>query len=164
MFLKRFYKPAADGETHVGYHKHTQAPLALDHVALIHTGTHAEQNFAPQMVEQGQREGWLKLDGKKLTLLVRPEPLVYTIKRGPGRYCLHCDVQLADDDRGVLARQHVSTKHPGERSPDPAVPAGYVKLNHYETVLEAAQHKRFKAKPGVPLTVQHVAAQLKKGA
>jgi hypothetical protein len=77
---------------------------------------------------------------------VVPEKLVYTIKRVPGRYCLHCNELIAGDDRGIMARAHIAANHPKAKSPDPAWPAGYAVVNAFECVLDAKQHKKFMGK------------------
>ncbi|MCI0517231.1 MAG: hypothetical protein L0Y45_05280, partial [Woeseiaceae bacterium] len=79
---------------------------------------------------------------------VHPEPLRYTIKRRPGRYCLHCGAALANDSKGDLARLHVAEKHAGVASPNPRVPAGYENLTYFECVLDAVQHEKYRVKSG----------------
>lgn len=105
MLLKRIYKPQAE--------KDPKVPV-LSHIELRHTGTHAEQNFSRRLVEAAVKEGWMKIEGDKLALLAKPENLVYTIKRTPGRY------------------------------DNPKAPAGYEVTNAYECVLDAAQHAKFR--------------------
>ncbi len=36
--------------------------------------------------------------------------------------------------------------HKGEASPDLTSPAGYVRINHFECVLDAGQHDKFRVK------------------
>lgn len=124
----------------------TVPPLA--HVELRHTGTTAGQNFSGGLVEAALREGWMTVSPGKITLHVQPEELVYSITRMPGRYCCHCAEKLPDDATGELARAHVGGLHAGVPSPDAQHPAGYCMLNHYECVLDATQHERWKAPRG----------------
>lgn len=129
MLLKRFYKD--DGE--------------LDYISLAHTGVQAEQNFSVGLVTQGLTEGWIDISGDTLILKAVPENLQYTIRRQPGRYCLHCGEKLVDDEGGQMARLHVATHHKGA----PAIsgnPAGYEKINHFECVLSDDQHERYRVK------------------
>jgi len=135
MLLKRIYAEAEDGK-----------PPRLDHVALVHTGTAADQKFTPRFMLRAGTEGWARIEGDILTLNVSPEPLAYTIRREPGCYCLHCGTRLEAGD--AVAREHVAAAHPGVRSPDPGNPAGYEITHAYECVLNAAQHEKFHAKPG----------------
>jgi hypothetical protein len=121
-------------------------PPPLDHVVVRHTGTAPEQKFSAQTVEIGTREGWLRVRDGRIVLDVKPEALVYTIRRAPGRYCLHCGEKLLDDEKGALARAHVAQEHPGLASPDPSNPAGYEALHAFECVLDAAQHEKFRAR------------------
>jgi hypothetical protein len=118
-------------------------------VWVEHTGARPEQNFSGGLIEAGVSEGWMSLTKGKLILHVKPEELVYTITRAPGRYCCHCGEKLPDDATGEMARAHLAEKHKQQKSPDPSNPAGYCMLNHYECVLEEALHEKYRAKrPG----------------
>ena len=119
-------------------------PPPLAFVELKHTGTTPDQNFSQDLIEHGMREGWVKFDQGKLLLDVKPEVLRYTVKRTPGRWCLHCGVSLIEDGTGALSRAHVKAEHDGVASPDPSVPAGYIKIHAYECVLDSTQHAKFK--------------------
>jgi hypothetical protein len=118
----------------------------LNYVSLAHTGVSPEQNFSTGLVTQGLQEGIMEIAGDTLVFHVFPEDLIYTIKRQPGRYCLHCGEKLSDDAGGELARLHVAQYHAGVESPDPSNPAGYEALNHFECVLDDAQHEKFQLK------------------
>ena len=130
MYLKRIYK---DGQ--------------LDYLSLAHTGTHPEQNFSIKLVTEYLSSGLMQMLGNDLTLHCYPEPLFYRINRRPGAYCLHCGAQLPIENRGALARLHVAEKHAGRPSPVPGEPAGYVVLNHFECVLDAGQHEKYRLRP-----------------
>jgi len=149
MLMKRIYKQTD--------------PPVLDHVAIFHTGTTPEQNFSAGLIDSGVLEGWISLGQGKLTLHVRPEALVYTLKKIPGRYCCHCQEKLPDDATGELARSHVQHAHQGATSPDPQSPAGYRMLNHYECVLDSTQHNKWKASQDSfsPGTLRHTRKLLK---
>jgi len=132
MLMKRIY--GSDGK--------------LDYVELRHTGTGEAQNFSRKLVEAGTAEGWILFEGGKLTLKVKPEALVYTVKRTPGYYCLHCNEKLVSDVLGTEARAHVAAKHAGaSASPDKAWPMGYLVTHAYECTLDPKQHEKFKALP-----------------
>lgn len=139
MRLKRIFKRDEEGNL-----------TELDRILVEHTGTHEAQNFSTGLVVEGLKQGWMEISKGKLILKTDPEDLKYTILREPGRYCLHCQAKLPDDEKGELAQIHVLAEHPGAASPDPSTPAGYIKINAYECTLDPKQHARFKAlKPGV---------------
>lgn len=146
MLLKRIYKMPDGWVKKTDEHGNCTNQPPLDYISVGHTGTHAEQNFSVNFVADGMAQGWLSISGDTLTLHAVPEDLHYRILRRPGRYCLHCAAQLPDDEKGLLARLHVSTEHPGIASPDPSNPAGYEKLNHFECVLDEKQHVRYRKK------------------
>jgi len=126
------------------YHRdNAEAKLELDNVKVIHSGWTPHQNFSSGLVDAGLREGWISLSKGKITLHTRPEELIYTIDRTPGRYCCHCDEKLPDDATGEMARSHVAAEHEGEKSPDPQNPSGYCMLNHYACTIAPELHKRW---------------------
>jgi hypothetical protein len=138
MRLKRVFKRDEEGKL-----------TELDHIEVEHTGTHEAQNFSTGLVASALREGWMELAKGKLILKAKPEDLKYTILREPGRYCLHCQEKLLDDEKGEMALIHVLSQHRGLQSPDPSNPAGYVKINAYECMLDVNQHAKYQAKkPG----------------
>ena len=91
----------------------------------------------------------MEMDGDTLTFHVYPEDLEYTVKRTPGRYCLHCGEKLTDDAGGEMARLHVVQFHAGTPSPSASNPSGYEAINYFECVLNDDQHEKFK-KQGHP--------------
>ena len=111
----------------------------IDHFTVVHTGTHAEQNFSTRMIERGVAEGWATVGEGKLTLKCDPEALVYAIKRGPGFYCCHCARRLEDASSSAA---HVAAEHEGKKSPDASNPAGYSRINQYECVLAPQLHAK----------------------
>src|SRR5688572_7623822 len=115
MLMKRIYTPTGE----------------LNYISLANTGVSAEQNFSTQLVTKFLQEGIMEIDGDTLIFHVYPEALKYTIKRTPGRWCLHCGEKLQDDTGGEMARLHVAMKHAGIPSPSPSDPSGYVALNHF---------------------------------
>jgi hypothetical protein len=120
-------------------------PPPLKHIEVKHTGFDREQNFSEDLIANAMREGWARFDGSLLVLDAKPEPLTYTVKRAPGRYCVHCAERLPDNDpSGEQSRAHVAERHAGVASPDPAWPAGYAVVHAYECVLNAEQHGRFR--------------------
>ncbi len=140
MLIKRIYKKP------VNENVECLNPPPLDYLSLANTGANPEQNFSIQRVTEGLSAGLMRIDGDVLTLDVHPEPLRYTILRHPGRYCLHCGEKLGDDQGGAMARLHVAEKHAGVPSPDANTPAGYVWLLHFECVLDAGQHEKYRVK------------------
>lgn len=113
----------------------------LDHIQVNHTGTHPEQTFSTQMVDQGMAEGWISVVKGELVLHAKPEDLHYAILNGPGFYCCHDGSKHAT---GKDAQNYTAKKFAGKPSPDANNPAGYRKLNGYELRLNAAQHAKFK--------------------
>jgi YgiT-type zinc finger domain-containing protein len=134
MLLKRIFTPSGE----------------LDYISLAHTGSSPEQNFSTQLVTGCLKDGIMEINGDALTFHVYPEGLRYTIKRTPGRYCVHCGEKLPDDTGGELARLHVAQEHAGVPSPDKNNPAGYEAIHYFECVLSSAQHKKYK-KQGHPV-------------
>lgn len=127
----------------------------LKNVVIIHTGTHAEQNFSGGLVDAAISEGWMTITKGKIILHAQRQDgvdvdLNYTINRMPGRYCCHCGEKLPDDATGELARAHVKERHIGP-SPDPENPAGYSMLNHYACTLDLKQHEWFRAATLTPM-------------
>jgi hypothetical protein len=132
-------------------------------VELRHTGIKPEQNFSVRLVSQGLAEGWLELGDGTITLHTDVAPLRYTVRRAPGYYCCHDGKRIPISDMAqqerlrtgigrlaaLEARAYLATQgFAGKPSPDAANPAGYQVLEHYECVLDAAQHAKWKAKPG----------------
>lgn len=126
MLLKRIYKPGTS---------------ELDYISVGHTGMNPEQNFSIDLINEGLERGLMSVVDSTLIFYAHPENLRYTIKREPGHYCLHCGLKLPSDEKGAQARLHVLMTHKGE----PAKGAGYEKINHFECVLDAEQHMKFKA-------------------
>lgn len=144
-------------------------------VELGHTGIKAEQNFSVRLVSQALAEGWMELAGDTILLHTDVGPLRYTVKRAPGYYCCHDGKripisEMAQHERlrsgvGRLAAQEARAYlalhgYAGKPSPDAANPAGYVSLEHYECVLEAAQHAKYRARPGALAPSQRAAKEL----
>lgn len=146
MLLKRIYKTPEGWEKRVDEKGDCTNPPPLDYLSLSNSGVNPEQNFSIDLVTEGLTNGLMSIDDDVLTLNCHPEPLRYAIKRRPGRYCLHCSEKLGDDNGGTLARLHVAEKHAGKPSPDTGTPAGYVALNHFECVLDAEQHAKYRVK------------------
>ena len=106
-------------------------------VDVLELNPDGRQNFSTKLVKEGSEQGWLRVDGKTLTVFANNrEDVRFNILREPGRYCCHCGEKLQDDDNtnmpGELARQHVAAEHPGAASPDPNNPGGYECIRHYE--------------------------------
>lgn len=119
----------------------------VDHFDVWHTGTRREQNFSRQLVEVGLAQGWILIEGERLTLRASPEYLVYRILRGPGYYCLHCGSALPSDLTGQGARAHIAEVHrQASTSPDPQWPLGYRVSHAYECLLDEGQHEKFKSR------------------
>jgi len=151
MLLKRIYRKPEGWEAKRDAKGNLLNPPPLDHIAVKHTGTHAEQNFSTQLVEAAVTEGWMTLGQGKLTVHGKPEDLVYKIRRAPGHYCCHCGMKLPDAAAfaapgATNGMRHVADAHAGKKSPDAGNPAGYCRINHYECVLAAEQHKKFSAR------------------
>lgn len=150
MLLKRIYDYSGDTPRCKG-------------VQLRHTGVDAEQNFSTTLVSTAIGEGWMVVEGGTITLHTDVGPLRYTVKRTPGYYCCHDGKRIPISDMAqqerlrtgigrlaaAEARAYIATQgFTGKASPDKANPAGYEVIDHYECVLDGAQHAKFKAKPG----------------
>jgi len=121
-------------------------------VEVVHTGTDAEQHFAPDLVDRAIDEGWMTFDGETLVLhTYGGEDLKYRVRRVPGCYCLHCNAKLEYEPpgapkAGTIARAHVAALHAGKASPQPKRwSSGYEVIHFYDCVLDAKQHAQFKA-------------------
>lgn len=157
--------------------KEKDGKKVFSHVRVLDTGTDPEQKFTGEFIQEGLAMGffsfpdmdgetlrairrqplggqWPEVNSGKLILHAEPEDLVFAIKRGPGRYCLHCGERLHDETRsdltrgaklGDAARQHVAEKHAGKPSPDPTEPSGYKWYDHFLVTLAQGQHEMFKA-------------------
>lgn len=96
-------------------------------------------HFSESFILGGIREGWLELEGDRLTLHDLNEPaLTYFVLREPGYYCCHCGKKLRDGEAtaDVAARLAHVAEHGGEESPDPNNPAGYRRDHSYTCVLD----------------------------
>lgn len=121
------------------------------HVLVKHTGTEPAQNFSRRLVLQAVTDGWMKIDGDKLTIKAEPESLVYALKRQPGYYCISTGERIPVDDlawsqmlqtgRGDLSRQQALAwlASKGKAAGD------YEVTMAYEGVLGEAQHEKFRA-------------------
>lgn len=138
--------------------------------AIGHTGTDARQNFAENIITDGLAGGYMSIADGVLTIRAEPEDLRYKILRGPGHYCVFDGAKIEDAraeagrdaDGNIItrARRYVLEKFGDQKSPHPEWPAGYAWLRHYECELEPAQHRKFKAQPGDPLTIDHIKRDL----
>lgn len=118
-------------------------PLVFSHMTVHDTGATAAQHFSERLVKAGIEEGWISIKDGILTLYAKPENLLYTIVRTPGRYSCFDGTKLPDDDNGARARAYIAKHHAGEPSPDPNHPAGYECINYYDCVLSQEQHDKF---------------------
>lgn len=120
-------------------------PPPISHVEVVHTGVQAEQHFSSRLVAAAITEGWMRIEGDKLHVktVEHQDDLVYTIVRGPGRWCVHCNEKLPDDVTGALARAHVASAHAGAKSPDDRYPGGYRCPMHYKVMLDPDQHETY---------------------
>lgn len=162
-------------------------------VTVKHTGATERQNFSPNLIAQGTREGWLERKGETFVIHSHsertPDPekpaerelshegdLVFAIVAEPGTYCCFCGERLeddggqADDDGLTVGARHVAEEHAGQLETVQAAvegaeggrnkwaaaekaarglgqdavgalnlannPAGYRRINHFETVLQ----------------------------
>jgi len=123
-------------------------PPKIDYISLADTGTMPKQYFSTWLVTEYLTLGLMEMQDDELFFNLYPETLRYTIKRRPGRYCLHCGEKLGDDQKGELARLHIATKHKGKPSPDNNEPAGYKNVTYFNVTLDPKQHEKYKAVAG----------------
>lgn len=117
MLIRRIYK---DGR--------------CDYVEILRAGD--TQNFSTRLVAGALQEGWMEMINGKIIVKSQPENLVYKIVKEPGYYCCHDGKKLED---AIMAKNYVESNFSGVPSPDPNNPAGYMKINHYECVLEQSK-------------------------
>lgn len=138
MWMKRHFEQP-EGLTGQETHEERRAAFKgakLSHVEVLNAKD--DQNFSPKIVMKGMVEGWLTMAGDKITILAKPENVVYDVIRKPGAYCCHCGEELEqgeafneDGSKTTPGATHVKQKHAGATSPDPNWPAGYKVENHY---------------------------------
>lgn len=118
MLLKRLYD-----------HSGPDAPKVRG-VKVMRAGK--RQNFSADLVAAAIAQGWMSMSGNELVLSGENVELTYKVERGPGYYVCFDNAQVPD---GAAAREHIKAKFKGKKSPDPANPAGYRRIHHYECVL-----------------------------
>jgi len=85
------------------------------------------QNFAPDFLAAAMKEGWCRIDSGRVLFKGEGQTVyAYSIMRGPGTYCAHCNMRLQHDEVGL----HLAT-HEGA-TPNAENPSGYRVINHYE--------------------------------
>jgi hypothetical protein len=52
------------------------------------------QNFSNRLVEQALADGWMQLEGDRLTVVSDTEGVQFTVRRGPGYYCASTGEQI----------------------------------------------------------------------
>lgn len=120
------------------------------HMAVIHTGASADQNFSQRLVAHGLAEGWLTRDGDHLLLKTEGEPLRYRIKREPGYYCRstgeRIDISVAAVAQLFAGHGLLSAAEANAWLVSRGKPAGdYEATWAYECELDAEQHARYRA-------------------
>lgn len=88
----------------------------------------AQQKFTPTMIIRASMEGWMSLQGGRLTINGEEGVIVYRVIRTPGCYCCFDDAPMAN---GAAARAYIDAHYPGMPSPDPQNPHGYRVDNFY---------------------------------
>ena len=83
MRLKRIYNKEAPKKEWIETDDNRLVPPVAG-VIIQHAGP--KQNFSPNLVWIGQKEGWLSLAGTELTVTGQNRTLIYDILRVPGRY------------------------------------------------------------------------------
>ena len=142
MMLKRMFGGATLGAN--------GQPICT-HMEVKHTGTSPEQNFSDRMVEQGQKEGWLTIEGDVLSIKTAGEALRYKVLRTPGYFCKSTGEPIGISDR---AWYKFRLGNDGTESRAQALawldakllPADdYDITTAYHCVLDAEQHEKFKS-------------------
>lgn len=120
-------------------------------VELFHTGSTAEQTFKRRLVLDACAQGWMKIDGDKLTLASTSDVLTYAIKRHPGYYVKSTGerIPLSDLAMSEYLTEIVATLAPSEARAFLAgrgLPADdYEATRNYHCVLNDAQHEKWQA-------------------
>lgn len=128
-----------------------QQPRCI-HVEVKHTGVHPEQNFSSRMVMNAVSEGWMVIEGDKLTIKTcEHQPnLVYTINRSPGHYALQDGSRIPISDLAKEERQRTGIGRLSAKEALAYITAkgftnkGYEVIDHFECVLDSALHDQFK--------------------
>ena len=121
MYLKKIYDQAALAE----------GRMRVMHVEVRHLGL--KQKFSPDLVARGAEEGWITLAEGNITLKTADGPIAFRVVRVPGLYCCHCGVAVHGS---AAARAHIAAEHPGQASPDPENPSGYMVTHAYKGVQQ----------------------------
>lgn len=126
---------------------------ACTHVDIVETGTSPEQNFSHRLVEDAVSAGWMKLDeeGGTLTIVGKPEDLLFKLVRTPGYYCRSTGERIPIS---AIAWGRMQSTRVGDLTQREARawlarkqlhPQDYEVTNAYECVLNAEQHEKFRA-------------------
>lgn len=125
-------------------------PLCIG-VELFHTGSTPEQTFKRRLVLDACAQGWMKVDGDKLTLASTSDVLTYAIKRQPGYYVKSTGerIPLSDLAMSEFLTEIVANLAPAEARAFLAgrgLPADdYEATRNYHCVLNAEQHEKWRA-------------------
>lgn len=142
MLIKRLYDPSPGDGT---------APRVRG-VRVVHTGTHAEQNWSLRRVQEGTAEGWLSIEGDRLVVRADNGEFVYAIRRTPGYYARGGRripiSDLAWSELLSTGTGRIAAREAKAWLAQQGLPPEYDVLLHYETVLDVDTHRRFQAAPG----------------
>lgn len=64
--------------------------------------------------------------------------VAFMIQLLPGQHCLFDDHYIGGDPTGQQMRDYIADNFPGQESPDPDHPAGYLSIAYYLTTLQPA--------------------------
>lgn len=147
MLIKRHYDPASLERKALGI-----GDAVCTHVEVKHTGTSPEQNFSTRLVTQAMAEGWMSVEGDKLTMrtAANQPDLVYTVVRTPGTYAKQDGARipisdLAREERMRTGQGRLSAKEAAAFLAAPKyTDKSYEVIDHFACVLSADQHDMFK--------------------
>lgn len=124
---------------------HTKRPnneVIWTGIQLIKLAATRRHHFGKTWIAKHIDRGFVTKTDKAITLHTVDGDMKFSIDHPPGRYCLHCDTALPNEDEdggfpaghpelGKAARAHVAKEHKGAKSPNPNHPHGYKHKPYY---------------------------------
>jgi hypothetical protein len=111
-------------------------------IQLIKLAPARRHHFGQAWLDRHIDRGFVTKTDKDITLHTVDGDMKFSVDHVPGRYCLHCNAALPNEDSegaypaghpklGEAARKHVAKDHKGAKSPNPNHPHGYKNKSYY---------------------------------
>lgn len=109
---------------------------------LLKLAPSRRHHFSPTQLALWKARGFCEITDSTITLKTVDGDMIFDIDHEPGRYCLHCNEKLHNEEEdpgaipqgdprlGAAARKHVKEKHAGKKAAHSSFPHGY-KFKHY---------------------------------